>query len=622
MFRHLLRLCLLHPLLCASTSYAGHIVGGEMFYDHLGGGQYQLTVTLFKDCSGTSFDDPIEVGIYTGSGSFMGSVAINFPGATLVPVVLDSPCLTLPPDVCVETTTYITLLDLPPTADGYILSYQRCCRTPIINNINTPGDVGLTLQTRIPGVPVAQNNAARFNELPPIAICLNEPLVFDHSAQDPDGDALIYELCTPFNGDFTDGPAPTPSTDTEPPYDLIPWGPGYSATYPIDSDPAIAIDPTTGELTLTPTLLGFFVVGVCVSEYRDGVLLNTTRRDFLFNVVACDALVVSAIAPQDELCAGLTATFGNNSNSAQEYAWDFGDPATNADISSASTPTWTYTMPGAYTVTLITNPGTVCADTTQQVYRMYDAPEPFFTAPDTLCGASEITLLAEGSYYPTATIDWDLGAGADPTTAQGTEATSTFGPNGSQLVTMTVTQNGCTGVYATPVFVYPRPEAFFVPDPASPQLPGTFVQLLDGSQANGGTITAWNWTSNEGAIGTTPNVVLDTSVPGQYTITLTISTAFGCADAYTMTYAIIPEDVVIPNVFTPNGDGQNDAFVIENAQYVFNKLTIFNRWGMPVHEVANYKNNWRALDVPDGTYYYVFTLTDGREYTGHVTILR
>lgn len=618
----LLRSLILLPVLGSVTSHATHIVGGEMFYDHLGGDQYQITVKLYRDCTGIAFDDPINVGIYSGAGNFIQFVSIAFPGGTFVPVELDSPCLTLPPNICVQTASYITVVNLPPTADGYILSYQRCCRTGIIINLPNPGNLGLTVLTRIPGQANALNSSARFNELPPIALCLNEPLVFDHSATDPDGDQLIYELCTPFNGGTSTDPNPVPSTATQPPYTFVPWGAGYSEGYPIDSDPAIAIDPNTGLLTLTPTQLGNFVVGVCVSEYRNGELLGITRRDFLFNVVACDASVVSAIFPQGQFCTGLTATFGNNSNGAQSYSWDFGDPTTDQDVSTSSTPSWTYSAPGDYTVTLIANPGTVCADTAVQVFQMYDNPEPFFTTPDTLCGPSEISFLAEGSYYPTASVNWNFGSGAAPSTAQGVEASASFGTEGSQMVTLSITQNGCTGLYSAPVFVYPQPEAFFVADPLSPQLAGTVVDLFDQSQANGGTLVNWEWMANGVPIGAGPNVVWDNTLPGEYSISLTVTTAFGCTDEYILYYLIIPGEVIIPNVFSPNGDGSNDFFVIENAQYWVNTLTIFNRWGMPIYETNNYKNNWRGLDVPDGTYYYVFTLNDGREFTGHVTILR
>jgi gliding motility-associated-like protein len=76
-------------------------------------------------------------------------------------------------------------------------------------------------------------------------------------------------------------------------------------------------------------------------------------------------------------------------------------------------------------------------------------------------------------------------------------------------------------------------------------------------------------------------------------------------------------------VFTPNGDAINDQFVIENVQYYANRLSVFNRWGQVVYETTNYRSQWAAKDSPEGTYYYVLVLTEsGREFTGHVTVLR
>ena len=76
-------------------------------------------------------------------------------------------------------------------------------------------------------------------------------------------------------------------------------------------------------------------------------------------------------------------------------------------------------------------------------------------------------------------------------------------------------------------------------------------------------------------------------------------------------------------MITPNGDGQNDKFSIEGITYSSNTVTIYNRWGQKVYEASNYRNQWGADGVPDGTYYYevILTLKD-RHYTGALTILR
>lgn len=62
----------------------------------------------------------------------------------------------------------------------------------------------------------------------------------------------------------------------------------------------------------------------------------------------------------------------------------------------------------------------------------------------------------------------------------------------------------------------------------------------------------------------------------------------------------------VPNVFTPNGDGKNDYFVVDpdNAQRLSWDLEIVNRWGRLVYKVSSYQNDWTGKDLPAGIYYY------------------
>ena len=71
----------------------------------------------------------------------------------------------------------------------------------------------------------------------------------------------------------------------------------------------------------------------------------------------------------------------------------------------------------------------------------------------------------------------------------------------------------------------------------------------------------------------------------------------------------------IPNVITPNGDGQNDRLVIVGlSEYDNARVTIFNRWGNEIYRSRNYRQDWDAQGVNEGTYYYLITLEkDGRE---------
>ncbi|HEY0668264.1 MAG TPA: gliding motility-associated C-terminal domain-containing protein, partial [Sphingobacteriaceae bacterium] len=87
-----------------------------------------------------------------------------------------------------------------------------------------------------------------------------------------------------------------------------------------------------------------------------------------------------------------------------------------------------------------------------------------------------------------------------------------------------------------------------------------------------------------------------------------------------------------PEGFSPNGDGVNDGFVIENLDGERISLEIYNRWGNMIYKDSDYKNTWNGIcnqgiytgkDIPDGTYYYIVSKKDGKDkYIGFLTINR
>jgi len=82
--------------------------------------------------------------------------------------------------------------------------------------------------------------------------------------------------------------------------------------------------------------------------------------------------------------------------------------------------------------------------------------------------------------------------------------------------------------------------------------------------------------------------------------------------------------IIIPNIFTPNGDGVNDKFEITNInQYPNSNLVVFNRWGKQVFESNDYKSDWTGEGCADGVYYYILNQAKlEKSYHGTVTILR
>jgi gliding motility-associated-like protein len=89
--------------------------------------------------------------------------------------------------------------------------------------------------------------------------------------------------------------------------------------------------------------------------------------------------------------------------------------------------------------------------------------------------------------------------------------------------------------------------------------------------------------------------------------------------------------VYIPGGFSPNNDGINDKFTLENASGERISLEVYNRWGNMVYKNNDYKNEWEGFanqgvrtndPLPDGTYYYIVLLNGKSKFTGFITIKR
>lgn len=94
----------------------------------------------------------------------------------------------------------------------------------------------------------------------------------------------------------------------------------------------------------------------------------------------------------------------------------------------------------------------------------------------------------------------------------------------------------------------------------------------------------------------------------------------------TVTQDITGDDIYIPNIITPNGDGKNDYFVIPGLdRYPGSTLIIYNRWGNQVYQNKNYDNKWNGEGLNEGTYYYILKLRSAqvnRDLKGWIELLR
>ncbi len=536
-----LRCFILLFFLCSLKCLATHIVGGEIYYDYLGSNNYRITLKLYRDCyTGQAlYDDPATIFIFNSSGVFIDSVEIAFPGSDTLPSTINNPCFVPPTNVCVEEAIYQTNINLPPISGGYNIAYQRCCRNNSILNITTPGDVGSTYMAHIPDPTLAVNNSSpHYASFPPIFICSGVPLSFNHSAIDPDGDSLHYELCDPITGLDANCPilgiqagSGCPAIASPPPYSAVPWSSPYNASYPLSSSPALSIDPQTGLITGTPNMVGQWVVGVCVSEYRNGILLDVNKRDFQFNVLDCPNLPVASIPEQIVFCTGYTVNFTQNSVNAFSYHWDFGDPTTNNDTSNNNSPVWTYADSGVYTVTLVINPGSLCVDTQTTVFYIYPLLAPSFIPPPGECiYENSFDFNGIGTFSGNGTYIWNFGTSASPSVSnQQNPVDIVFDSAGVHPVTFTVSENGCVKSYTDSVYVYPKPNALFGVSVETACVLNP-IQFIDNSVSASPLTYLWNFGNT--TTSSVQNPVVEYTTGGLYNVSLVINSEDGCKDTF------------------------------------------------------------------------------------------
>lgn len=235
-------------------SLATHIIGGELNYRCLGGNLYEIHLRVYRDCyyGDPDFDDPAAVGVFSANNNLITTVYIPFDTKQKLDPTFNqaNPCVKIPANVCVEATEYVTTVTLPAIAGGYQLTYQRCCRNQTVVNLQNPNNVGATYYAVIPPKSMATcNSNPVFKAWPPIFVCRNMDINFDHSATDADGDSIAYHLCKPFDGASFSIPKPT--VPSAPPYSYIPWINPYTTNDPLGGVP-LNIDPKTGWLTGSP----------------------------------------------------------------------------------------------------------------------------------------------------------------------------------------------------------------------------------------------------------------------------------------------------------------------------------------------------------------------------------
>lgn len=617
-------ICLILLLGLGGSLRGAHLVGGELTYRCLGNNDYEVKLTIYRDCasSGAPFDDPAILTIYDGAKNFINNYYLPYENRGQLPVTAPNNCTSLPSFVCTEKGIYRDTVNLPPSATGYSMSYQRCCRNATISNIPASGTWGNTYTADIPPNDTACNSSPSFNSDPPVALCRGLPVNLDLSVSESDGDSIRYSLCSALHGGGNSAPqgpnSPRPDTAQAPPYQQVPFSNGYSATNPINSSPSFAIDPQSGILSGRPTLAGQFVFAICVREFRNGQLVSTIRRDFQFNVTNACTGPAAVIAGQDvdssSLCTGKTVTFRENSLNSSSLFWDFGDPNNPNDTSSQASPTYTYSDTGTYRVMLVADPGGNCSDTAYADYRVYDSVSVSFQLPEVVCYDShQLDLNAQGNFSPNADLDWNFGGATSAGfSAEGTSLSDLrFDQPGRYIITLRAEDFRCSSTFRDTIKVAPRPQLKHSVPQREACVPAT-VHFRDSSQSPATIQHYWEFGDGTTSRQASPSHTYRSS--GTFSIYHRIISPTGCGDTVEETFSN-----QIQVYESPRSDLQIQPRVSDIHEPIFElrapdslsaneqTITIFPNG----REVRNLKRE--RFEAPDTGYFYFLHISQNNE---------
>lgn len=492
---------------------ASHIVGGDLTVKWIGPtkNDFQIQLRVFRSCSpgSASMNTSFDVRIYDKvTNVLVNTITITNPVIN-ANLPFGDACFT-PTGLCVDEgifTQNVTIVDNP---NGYYLSAQVCCRNASITNITSPSSAGMTFYCEIPdpgNTSTLNNSNPDMGPYPMDAyLCVNLSKNFNFSVTDVDGDSLYYSLSEPLN-DVPAGAGP---------YNPVTWSTGYSLANIVGGTPPMSINPLTGVMTASPTVIGTFVFAVKVEEFRNGVKIGETRRDAQYESLNC-----TTDAPPNflnNLSNGDTLKIPFESSFCESLVFQDPDVGDTVFIDVSSN---IYGL-GAYT------PNLTPVSTNPNMYEyFYDY------------GTNSVIIPAN-QYDTTENAYWNLGTVAtgfcwQPTDCELIGKTFDFKVNSFSL--------GCAGRAEDSV-------SFFV-----------------------------------------------SVVP--------------------------PEDTlrVIPNVFTPNGDGLNEVYKIDGIYNRCNDnitVEIYNRWGIKIYESNDPLFEWNGKNksgnkVPEGTYFIIIKGTYASE---------
>ncbi len=335
--------------------------------------------------------------------------------------------------------------------------------------------------------------------------------------------------------------------------------------------------------------------------------MEDLHRDpvFLFFQSTCNFQVPSS---KISVCHGdsirLAATGG------EDYTWkgpaDFSSNLQNPFLTEADS-----TMSGIYTVYIIADHDCEEMDTIDVIVN----PKPAVSiscSDDTVCMQDQLALTgipAGGTF----TVESGPGSLTDSNILQATEE--------GKITIQYMYNKVCAGTATRVIISKPQPRA---DAGVSQQLVYVFETTLSAG-IHPGEQGTWSLVSGSGKIQDplSPESIVTGLSPGDNVFSWTVSN--GACESESGTTVTV-QDLVIPSVFTPNGDGINDNFSVSDYGYPF-EITVFNQLGLTEYKSYSYVDHWdgtnnKGNSLPPETYFYVLRFENGLTRKGTVLIVK
>lgn len=358
-----------------------------------------------------------------------------------------------------------------------------------------------------------------------------------------------------------------------------------------------------------------------------------TVSDSAFVLVYPEITPSFTATPSEQNLPNSTVTINNTTFDNQEYIyfWDFG----NGDTSDERNPApYDYGTYGVFNIILtVTDQYNKCPKVFSQMVTINPTIPviDFEYDPGEGCGPLTVQFTNKSEFVDIKTLVWDFGDNStsfsnaeNPTYTYYEPGEYTVTLKGSNEIGITITE---TKKYI--INVYDNPRANFRIRQRMPvYMPDSVIFLNESERA-----VSYLWDFGDGTTSTEFEPKHAYAQPGDYIISLVAINEDGCVDTLRREGDISIEgkfEVKIPNVFTPNGDGDNDIFVPKMQGVTEYNLMIYNRWGELLFESKSQEIGWdgyyRGLMSMPGVYIYKLDLkfSNGERTSkfGDVTLLR